>query len=245
MWRISMKSRLFCLAIVAAVLVSSLALIPQSAGNDRVLTKIKFIHYRDGQVKAVNPARPPKGDTGQYSYISRGAKWRVTENFVVNPINGQALSDALVVNAVTLALSEWENYGGEIFGDVSIDYSAAYNDDATDGVNAVSFGPYPQNNVIAVTIIWGYFGGPQSSREIIETDVLFNTAFTWGDATATPSVMDLQNIATHELGHAAGMGDLYLTSAIQETMYGYSTEGETSKRDLYKGDMAGITKLYQ
>jgi len=56
--------------------------------------------------------------------------------------------------------------------------------------------------------------------------------------------MDTQNIATHELGHAAGMGDLYETTAALETMYGYSTEGETSKRDLYFGDIAGIQNLY-
>jgi len=27
-------------------------------------------------------------------------------------------------------------------------------------------------------------------------------------------------------------------------MYGYSAHGEIKKRDLYKGDIAGITKLY-
>ena len=42
--------------------------------------------------------------------------------------------------------------------------------------------------------------------------------------------MDVLNIATHEIGHAAGMGDLYTTSAQEETMFGYSNEGET-KRD--------------
>ena len=57
--------------------------------------------------------------------------------------------------------------------------------------------------------------------------------------------MDLQNILTHELGHCAGMGDLYQTDAIEETMFGYSDEGETYKRDLYKGDIAGVTNLYE
>jgi len=28
-------------------------------------------------------------------------------------------------------------------------------------------------------------------------------------------------------------------------MYGYSTEGETKKRDLYFGDAAGIARLYR
>ena len=56
--------------------------------------------------------------------------------------------------------------------------------------------------------------------------------------------MDVQNIITHEIGHSAGMNDLYSTSCLQETMYGYSTEGEIKKRDLNSGDITGIRKLY-
>lgn len=56
--------------------------------------------------------------------------------------------------------------------------------------------------------------------------------------------MDLQNIATHELGHGFGLADLYESNASEETMYGYSTEGEIKKRSLYSGDIAGIHDLY-
>ncbi len=41
-----------------------------------------------------------------------------------------------------------------------------------------------------------------------------------------------------------GTGDSKEGGAIEETMYGYSQEGETSKRDLNAGDIAGIQKLY-
>jgi hypothetical protein len=41
-----------------------------------------------------------------------------------------------------------------------------------------------------------------------------------------------------------GLDDLYQTGAYMETMYGYSSTGETGKRDLYIGDKTGITKLY-
>jgi len=40
------------------------------------------------------------------------------------------------------------------------------------------------------------------------------------------------------------MDDLYETSCMAETMYGYSSEGEVSKRDLNAGDITGIQKLY-
>jgi predicted Zn-dependent protease len=56
--------------------------------------------------------------------------------------------------------------------------------------------------------------------------------------------MDLQNIATHELGHAVGMADIYTTSSQEVTMYGYSTEGETKKRSLETPDIIGLEKMY-
>lgn len=79
-------------------------------------------------------------------------------------------------------------------------------------------------------MIWGYYSGPLPLRELVEWVILFNTYYPWGVDGAS-DVMDLQNIATHELGHAVGMGDLY-NACAQETMYGYSGYGETSKRTL-------------
>ena len=93
--------------------------------------------------------------------------------------------------------------------------------------------------------MWGVWWGPPAGRYIIEVDVLLsNLYYTWGDATLNQSLMDLQNILTHELGHGAGMDDVYKPPALQETTFGYSTEGETTKRDLYIGDKLGIAKLY-
>ena len=56
--------------------------------------------------------------------------------------------------------------------------------------------------------------------------------------------MDLENIATHELGHGLGLGDLYKDACSDVTMFGYSTEGETKKRTLEPADIAGIQELY-
>ncbi len=95
--------------------------------------------------------------------------------------------------------------------------------------------------LMAVTSVWYN----KRSKQIIEFDMLFNTASTWdwGDASHNVALMDLQNIATHELGHSIGLSDLY-NVCVQETMYGYSTEGEISKRDLYTGDIAGLRAIY-
>lgn len=42
-----------------------------------------------------------------------------------------------------------------------------------------------------------------------------------------------------------GMDDVYQEGAANETEYGYSSTGETSKRDRYCGDQEGVIKLYR
>jgi len=55
---------------------------------------------------------------------------------------------------------------------------------------------------------------------------------------------DIQNIATHEFGHAIGLDDLYDSLYRELTMYGYSSKGETIKCSLEEGDIAGAQELY-
>ncbi len=241
------RIRLVVVAVLAVALLAGLFQMGFASGRDgRVLTRVKFIHYRKAPVKPpwAGGGKPEGKEEGYYTYLSKGARWRVLEDFLVNPSNSEALSSAFVADACGQAMDEWEAYGGAIFGQLYVDAGASFNDGALDGDNTLSFGPYPDPNVIAVTSVWGYFQGPPPSREIIEADVLFNEDFEWGDADADPTLMDLVNIAVHEVGHCAGMGDLYESAAADETMYGYSDEGDTIKRDLYLGDTAGIKKLY-
>jgi len=215
---------------------------PKGLEDRGPLTKITFIHYKKGYAKPPQVGKPKA--TACYGFLANGAKWKTTEDYRINPTYPR-LSNSFVMNAIEAGVSEWEHYGGNVFGSSILDTGITY-DENLDGENSASFGPYPDNGVIAVTNVWGYFGGPPQTRELLEWDMLFNTGsdWSWGDATSNASMMDLQNIATHELGHSAGMDDLYTTSCSLETMYGYSTEGEIIKRDLNTGDIAGIKKLY-
>ena len=78
-----------------------------------------------------------------------------------------------------------------------------------------------------------------------------DTEFRFGDAGPTNeiglgdvTIMDLLNIATHEAGHAAGLGHPD-DSCTEETMYRFASSGETKKRTLHAGDIAGIVDLYK
>ena len=69
--------------------------------------------------------------------------------------------------------------------------------------------------------------------------------FDWGIVTDPDDpFMDVQNIATHELGHAVGLGDLYESPCTEVTMYGYSADGETEKQTLEPDDITGLQELY-
>lgn len=209
------------------------------------LQKIVFIHYKKGY------AKPPWAGGGKkenkcYEFLGRGVLWKdLPVNYVIDPDNPQGLSQEFITDAIYKATEEWDAHTStELFGSFTIDHEASWDSDAPDGRNELLFGDYPEEGVIAVTVVWGYFYGPPKDRKIIEFDVLFDNDFAWGDATANPNAMDLQNIATHELGHGIGLGDLYDTTCSEETMYGYSDYGETKKRTLNNGDITGLHELY-
>lgn len=250
-----MNKKLFCLALavviagtifVSAYLASAA---PQGKGNKRVLEKRTFIHFRKGYGKPPWAGGPKDEEKGPkcYEFLGKGVKWKnlLPVSYVVHK--------KLNVGAVHSSVETWDNVTAvDLFGSYSVDNDAdwdGYEGDQPDGKNELVFENYPQEGVIAVTVIWGYFSGPPSTREIIEFDILFNKFYEWGDAGTTDEdelgdtgVMDIQNIATHELGHGLGLGDIY--NCPEVTMYGYSEEGETKKRTLEAPDITGIQELY-
>ncbi len=207
---------------------------PDLSGLLPQLERRVFIHYRRGFAKPEGRGKPTKNGTSEcFSFLAKGASWKTVEPYR---------------STFPVPVRMWE-FNNEIFGDgeenVAPDDIEEFTGDLDD-INTAQFGPYNNSNVIAVTVVWGVFGGPPRNRGLVEWDLLMNDSFDWGDLNPNnpdPNVMDRENVATHELGHAAGLGHPP-NECTDETMYAFASAGEIKKRDLNAGDIAGILALY-
>jgi hypothetical protein len=78
-----------------------------------------------------------------------------------------------------------------------------------------------------------------SNGRLLDADTVFNgEKFTW---TVGGSGYDIQNSATHEVGHIGGLGH---SADPEATMYAKTQAGETKKRSLDADDVAGIEAIY-
>jgi len=210
----------------------------------RNIDGIAFVHPRNFQAKPGGLAGAGKPNKC-YTFLASGARWKTVENFVVSTTIANGPNGNTYLDQIGYALDNWEAAAGTtIFGTGtvgSVDFDligSAIND-----VNEVTFGPIADPGVIAVTFVWGVFGGPVVGRELVEWDMILDDAdFTWSSS-GEAGKMDFWNIFAHESGHAAGLGHPS-NSCTDETMYAYAGLGETKKRTLNAGDVAGISALY-
>ena len=204
------------------------------------LEKIEFIHWKKNFAKP-ETAKAPKAPACYKFLTPTKIKWTALPvSYEINPANLQDLGESFITSAVSTSAETWDAVTSkELMNDsYTIDYSVVYG--TQDYKNALSFGNYPTAGVIAVTTVWYN----PATKAIVEFDVMFDTDWAWGDATADATKMDLQNIATHELGHGIGLADVYELACSEVTMYGYSWYGDIGKRDLAQPDITGLQKLY-
>lgn len=78
---------------------------------------------------------------------------------------------------------------------------------------------------------------------IIEADIIIDSSEPWAN-NGSNQAFDVQNVMTHEFGHALGLGDEYSDSKTTSTMYYRAEKGEISKRTLEQDDLNGFNYLY-
>ena len=241
--------RKIILGILIGVIVLSFSGIATAAimipGADKAkekagLERIEFIHYKKGYTKPT-AAKTPKPPACYKFLTPTKVKWTdLPVDYVINPTNPQSLSESFITSAVYNSAETWDAATSkELMNNAyTIDYNETYG--THDYKNAIVFSDYPTAGVIAVTTVWYN----PATKSIVEFDIMFDTDWTWGDATASSTVMDLQNIATHELGHGVGLADVYDTVCSTVTMYGHSDYGEIQKKTLETPDITGLQTLY-
>jgi matrixin len=210
------------------------------------LVRVDFIHYAKGG----NPGKPDKpgkpGDDPDPDpvdpdcYALMGVEWKSGPvEYTINPSNPFGLDENFVTNAISTSAETWDDATSiELVNDnYAIDYSSAYG--SRDYENVIDFGRL-RPRVIGVTSVWY----STVTYEIVESDMRLNTRYRWGDAISNSNLMDLQNIVTHEFGHVVGLADVYEGACNTVTMYGYSGEGDTSKRILEQPDITGLNLIY-
>lgn len=240
--------RVFELPSQASEVAKDVFYLGSAVDNGRVVEGYLFLHPR------TVAARPPGAGNGGgggttstcYAFLASGARWKTAENYILDSTNANGMGDEFVATAMQNAAQAWDNQTGRsIFGARATGSIDGADTSAPDGKNEIYFAYINDAGTIAATTVWGRFSGPAALREIVEWDQVYDDVkFAFGDATVNSGVMDMLNIAAHEVGHAAGMNHPS-DSCAEETMYRFAAAGETKKRDLNAGDIAGIKSLYK
>lgn len=159
-----------------------------------------------------------------------------TVEWKYNAAGGPGLADEL--SAILSAASTWGGSGA--------DFSFSYGGTTTEGTSAcnnspnaervVGWGDQPGSTLGVTCTFYSTSGSPYPA---IDFDMVLDPSWTW--TTGTTGVQtDLQSVATHEFGHALGLGHSSTNAAV---MY-FSYSGGTLKRNLHSDDIAGEIAIY-
>lgn len=216
------------------------------------LEKIVFIDYgrpgkdppgrqqqEDDIHSGASGSTDPCGD-GSSQYALKQIKWNrfpvsyhINANGVTSGVDRSTATQA-IINAFNTIDNE-NHPGGTFFTRVSDSSNAKIKVwwAAIDG----------SGGALARTTVWYN----TATKVISRAEIVFDTgnkwfiSSKWSCAGIAGSPFDIRNVATHEIGHAIGLGH---ASATKLTMYGSAAQGETLKKSLGIGDQRGIDAIY-
>ncbi|MGH2536460.1 MAG: hypothetical protein ACRDHL_03610 [Candidatus Promineifilaceae bacterium] len=82
-----------------------------------------------------------------------------------------------------------------------------------------------------------------SGNSLTKATTTFNTYWAWS-VNGSPNALDVQNVATHELGHWLRLADISTAGCGTVTMWSSTVYGETIKRTLHQHDKNGVAWQY-
>jgi len=155
--------------------------------------------------------------------------------------HGQLLSGHHVWNNTTnpCGFADITNFTSFFDGDTTIRANAT-----ADGVNVVDFGSanFADCNTVGLLACTVWF---TSGSFITEADERFVSANPWSATDTAPAgTFDVYSTATHESGHALGLGHTSGGSTNFLTMYPFQCDGCIRERDLGRGDVNGLRSIY-
>lgn len=208
---------------------------PTSKGAD--IAKIVFVDYGRPPHSIHNgPTGDVCGDgTGKYATLSGGIRWNSFPISYTIDASSSGIDTTASKNAVKAAfknIDDEQHPSGDFF---------------------VLTTSNPK-----ITVKWASLDGPggalaqtttyynTATKAIIKADIVFDSGDKWSvdskfGCSGGGASFDIQNVATHEIGHAIGLGHV---ADNLLTMYKYASPGETLKSSLGRGDQRGIDKLY-
>ncbi|MCP4231330.1 MAG: T9SS type A sorting domain-containing protein [bacterium] len=193
------------------------------------------------------------------TYQGREVRWNPDDLPARFEINSYGSVDCDgTANAIALGTQHWNDVEGSFFEFVRGPDTDIMNYGQDDHSIIVFYHPefnqYGQGGIpsfngtdqyVGVNVFWFRTDTPHYN-EIFEFDIIFNGYYYNWDTSenGTEDRFDVENVATHELGHSLSLADLYNSSEREFTMYGITAPAETKKRTLEYDDEDGIIYLY-
>lgn len=197
------------------------------------------------QAATTTTAATPSSCTDR-TFTKLGFRWKAPVNWSYNPA-GQKVAGAAAIRAGADAWTGAIASCGKKVTSTAADRLAGNSTQAvgvtatagcgtSSGASVVGWGALP-SGTLAVTCVWSRSG------VAVEVDQRYTTAQQWSaTTTCTGTRFDLRGVATHEWGHAYGLG--HTTQASGLVMRPASTTCATGQRTLGLGDVLGIDALY-
>lgn len=197
---------------------------------------------------ALCAAHPAAGYTLQYAGSEDVVRWQEScVRYSIHEDGSQDIETTELHNVIRASFDAWEDVECSYFYFEETDNASC--DDIgyvqeTGNMNLIVFresdwevdASHDSRVIGLTTISWNDLDG-----RLLDADIEFNGEYFTFATDGFSGNMDLQNTATHEIGHVLGLDE---STVLGATMYPTADTGDTDKRTLSEDDIAGICELY-